>query len=64
MDKQKNEEIYKQKRITLCVIPLCIIAARWVFRFAQKYIPTGKTLVGTYPLEWHYEWYYYALSNH
>ena len=64
MDKHTNEAIYRQKQKKLCVIPLCIIAARLIFRFAKAYLPTGRTLVSgdAWSPEWHYEWYYYAFN--
>ena len=61
VDKQKNAAIYKQKRMKLCVIPLCIIAVRWIFNYVRKFLPAGRILNsdGLLP-EWHYEWYFYA----
>ena len=50
MDKQSFEEIYKQnktiykqKRLKLFVIPLCIIAARFIFQFARRFLPVGES---------------------
>ena len=66
MDKQtfedmrkRNKTIYKQKRLKLLVIPLCIIAARFIFQSVQKWLSIGEAFATDAS---HYERYFPAYA--
>jgi len=55
--KQKNNDIYKKKRSSLFIIPLCIFVVMQIFRYAIKHY--GFELLPTTTGE---EWYVYAMT--